>query len=154
AVRKGAEPTLAGRYAEITLLTLAFAPQRMALGRLQVLEAIPNLSPPVRAWNRALRMRNTEDWRVLADPLHATLLARLEYFTWVSGETGLSSGLEFLDKTDVEETPDWGSRILTGGVNVEAGQRFIPAGLTLVLNDAMAMPLGLGEGADTSGVAS
>ena len=152
-LRQGAAPSLAGRYAEITLLTLAFAPQRLALSRLDALDATPNPSAAVRAWNRTLRMRNTEDWRVLADPQKATLLERLEYLTWISWKTGLAAGLEFLDKTPLDDTPDWGSRILSGSVSVEAGHRFVPMGLALVFQDAAAMPLGLGEGSDPKRIA-
>jgi len=148
ALRKGTPPTLAGRFAEVTLLTLAFTPQRATLARLDAIDALPSPSATVRAWSRALRMRNTEDWRLLPDPQAATLLERLEYLTWVAWKTGLTAGLEFLDKTELDDVPDWGSRILSGSVSVEAGQRFVPMGMGQVFQDMNAMPLGLGGATD------
>jgi hypothetical protein len=148
ALRKGSDPSLAGRFAEVTLLTLAFTPQPWALGRLDAIEALPDPSAAVRAWSRALRMRNTEDWRLVPDPPSATLFERLEYTTWISYKAGLAAGLEFLDKTTPEDVPDWASRVLSGSLSVEAGQRFVPMGLAQVLQDATAMPLGLATASD------
>ena len=148
ALRKGEGPSLAGRFAEVTLLTLAFTPQRATLARLDAIDAMPNPSATVGAWSRTLRMRNTEDWRLLPDPKAATLLERLEYLTWISWKTGIAAGLEFLDQTTPEDVPDWGSRVLSGSFSVEAGHRFATAGLAQVFQDAAAMPIGLGDATD------
>lgn len=144
ALRKGAEPSLAGRFAEITLRTLAFTPQAATFAHLDAIDALPNPSPTVQAWSRSLRMRNTEDWRILADPHAATLLERLEYLTWISWKTGIAAGLEFLDKTPPENVPDWSNRILSGSVSVEAGHRFVSSGMAQMVQDAAAMPLAKG----------
>jgi tetratricopeptide (TPR) repeat protein len=147
-VGKGSPSGLAGRFAEITLRTLAFTPQRGTLARLDAIDAMPNPSAAVKAWSRALRMRNTEDWRLLPDPQAATLLERLEYLTWIAWKTGLTAGLEFLDKTEQDDVPDWGSRMLSGSLSVEAGNRFIPMGMAQVFQDVNAMPLGLAGATD------
>ena len=58
----GRGPGLAGRYAEVVLATLA-GRQRDALGRVNALAA-DTTTPAERAWLRALRLRNTRDWRI------------------------------------------------------------------------------------------
>lgn len=142
-LRKDTAPGLSARIAEETLQTLAFRDQ---LGVLSRLDALAATKPPAatQAWIRTLRMRNTEDWRILATPETATLLERREHLIWVYSKLGDSLALEFLDRTHLDELPDWGSIILYGAYSVEAAGRFVPSGLQAVLEDAQHTPLGLG----------
>ena len=146
ALRKGAEPGPSARIAEATLLTLTFRDQRGVLHRLEAVEASPGLTSAARAWSRTLRMRNTEDWRLLPDPEHASLLERREYFVWLNSKLGHSHALEYLDRTDPDGLSDWGSVILSVGYSVEAGHRFVPAGLAAVMSEVSQMPLDVAGG--------
>jgi len=146
ALRKGAEPGPSARIAEATLLTLTFRDQRGVLHRLEAVEASPGLTSAARAWSRTLRMRNTEDWRLLPDPEHASLLERREYFVWLNSKLGHSHALEYLDRTDPDGLSDWGSVIMSVGYSVEAGHRFVPAGLAAVMSEVSQMPLDVAGG--------
>jgi hypothetical protein len=148
ALRKGAEPGPSARLAAATLLTLAFRDQRGVLRQLEAFETQPGLTPAGRAWTRTLRMRNTEDWRLLPDPGRASLLERREYFVWLNSKLGQSHALEYLDRTDPDSLSDWGSVILSVGYSVEAGNRFVPAGLAEVMNEVNQMPLDVAHGHD------
>ena len=148
ALRKGTEPGPSARVAEATLLTLAFRDQRGVLRRLDAFEAQPRLTPAARAWSRSLRMRNTEDWRLLPDPEHASLLERREYFVWLNSKLGHGHALEYLDRTDPDGLSDWGSVILSVGYSVEAGHRFVPAGMAAVMSEVSQMPLDVAGGPD------
>ena len=44
------------------------------------LDAMTPATPAHAAWQRALRMRVTQDWRILAAPATASRLEKLEYF--------------------------------------------------------------------------
>jgi hypothetical protein len=148
ALRRGADPGPSARVAEATLQTLAFRDQRGVLRQLEALEAQPKATPALRSWTRTLRMRNTEDWRLLPVPQKASLLERREYFVWVNSKLGHGRALEFLDETDRDGLSDWGSILLSVQYGVEAGNRFVPAGLAEVLNEASEMPLEIADRED------
>jgi hypothetical protein len=141
--RKGAAPGSSGQIAEATLLTLAFRDQHAVLKRLDALDAQPGLSTAAHAWSRALRLRNTQDWRILARPETASLLERREHFVAVYSKLGSTPGLTLLDRLEPDGLSDWGSFVLANDYPVEGGNRFVPAGLAEVLNETTQMPLGL-----------
>ena len=106
-------PSLAGRYAELVLLSLVNR-QREAIDKLEAIEASSD-APTERAWLRALRLRITGDWRMLPDAKGATLLERLERLR--ARVERLSSDVavaEFEPRTS-EPIPDWGRIILRAG---------------------------------------
>lgn len=112
ALRGDTVASIDGRLASAVLLTLT-GHQVRAMATLGALDDAA--TPAVQAWTRALRLRITEDWRLLADPRAATRLEQREYLRArrVTGRnvTG-SSELERLGRTmDV----DW-FRIINGSV--------------------------------------
>jgi tetratricopeptide (TPR) repeat protein len=146
AVRRGGEAGPSGQIAEATLASLVFR-SRDAVRRLDAWDARPKPSRAAVAWSRTLRMRNTEDWRLLSDPDRATLLERLDYLHWTNLKAGQGYALGFLDRIELEPIPDWANRMM-GSPSIEAGHRFSRMGLALALQDARAMPLALGDGQD------
>jgi hypothetical protein len=144
ALRNGGPPGPSGQLAEIALESLAFRASD-ALVRLQAWDAWPNPSAAARAWGRALRMHNTEDWRLLPDPPAATLLERLEWMHWASIKIDLAYALDAFDRGQMEEIPDWSNQVMFGRHSVAMGNRFSGSGLALVFQDARAMPLGLND---------
>ena len=102
-----------GRLATAVLLTLT-GQQVRAMAALDALDD-DAATPAVQAWTRAVRLRITEDWRLLTDPRAATRLEQREYLrarrVTIRNVTGASE-LERLGRTlDV----DW-FRIINGSV--------------------------------------
>ncbi|MEZ5417454.1 MAG: PDZ domain-containing protein [Vicinamibacterales bacterium] len=113
ALRGDTAASVDGRLATAVLLTFT-GQQVRAMAALDALDA-EAATPAVHAWTRAIRLRITEDWRLLDDPRNATRLEQREYLRArrVTGRnvTG-SSELERLGRTmDV----DW-FRIINGSV--------------------------------------
>lgn len=104
ALRAGSRASADGRIAELARLTL--------LGRQQeALDALSRSEAPTAAetsWVRALRLRNTGDWRILEQPLTATLLERLEHHRALAVSIGGSGPLEEYRRRNHEVIPDWG----------------------------------------------
>ncbi len=69
--------------------------------------SLPALTP----WINAARLRNTRDWRTLADPGKATLLERIEFLRAVSESISPEIAAERLEGAAEEPVADW-SRIL------------------------------------------
>jgi len=78
ALRSGGPATVDGRLAHAVLLALANH-QARALSSLDSLSE-ESASDAVKAWTRALRVRMTQDWRLIESPAAATPLEKLEYF--------------------------------------------------------------------------
>lgn len=77
AARAGGEPSADGRLALALLWTLANHQARAAA----VLEPLSTSGDDLlRAWTVALRLRLSEDWRLLPDPARATRVEQLQYF--------------------------------------------------------------------------
>ena len=113
ALRGDAPASIDGRLAAAVLSVFA-GHQVRAMSDIDALD-VDAPTPAVQAWTRAIRLRITEDWRLLADPRAATRLEQREYLRArrVTGRnvTG-SSELERLGRTmDV----DW-FRIINGSV--------------------------------------
>lgn len=113
ALRGGATGSIDGRLASV-VLSVFTGHQVRAMTAIDALDG-EAATPAVQAWTRAVRLRITEDWRLLTDPRAATRLEQREYLRArrVTGRnvTG-SSELERLGRTmDV----DW-FRIINGSV--------------------------------------
>jgi hypothetical protein len=81
--------------ADVVQLTL-IGRQRTALNRLQALGTIGD-DLDLQAWDRALRIRNTSDWRLLTQPRRATLFEPLSWFRAVHARVGEAAALARYD---------------------------------------------------------
>ena len=125
---------LAGRFDEALLDTLV-GRQRVALARLDALEHEAR-SRAERAWVRALRLRNTRDWRIARDAPDLTLLETLEEFAALAGNLDDLEALSWLDQRNVEPIADWGRIVLNGGFSVQSGNRFAPVASAVEMAEA------------------
>jgi hypothetical protein len=91
---------------------------------------------PMNAWVRALRMRVTQDWRVLPDPSHATRLEKLEYFRSRRATVRRRRAAEDLEATGEALAADFARLAQDGIVGVEDGGVFIEPALELELTEA------------------
>jgi hypothetical protein len=122
------------RLDEAVLYTLV-GRQRSALERLTAMEA--GATDPARGWIRALRLRNTADWRLLPDPNRATLLEQIELVRAVNLSLRDPRPLDVIDKIrDPAEIPDWPRIVMQGRPGVDAGNRFADAAVALELREA------------------
>ncbi len=122
------------RLAEIVLYTLV-GRQRTSLDRLAELDR-PGSSDSLRSWARALRMRNTGDWRILPDPNQASLLEQIELVRAAQYSLGESRTLDFIDRIrNRAQIPDWGRIIMQENRNVEAGNRFSVEAIAMELTE-------------------
>ena len=97
--------------ADVVQLTL-IGRQRTALSRLQALGP-PGDDLDLQAWDRALRIRNTADWRLLAQPRRATLLEQLSWFRAVHSRVGEAAALARYDSLqDPVPVVDWARLIM------------------------------------------
>jgi hypothetical protein len=105
ALRRGtSSPTAA--YADALLLTLVNR-QREALARIDSLDR----AKPAAHWAaflRALRIRITNDWRILPDPASATLVERLQHYRCPAAVPGQRAGPRLLESFKPEPIADWG----------------------------------------------
>lgn len=134
ALRAGAPAGRSGVFAEAARLVL--------IGRQQdaiaALDRAGATTAAERAWSNALRLRVTGDWRILAQPLTATLLERREHYRALDRSLGDRHALDFLERRNVEAVPDWG-RIVVGSASVAAGNRFASQMPALELAEAAAV---------------
>jgi hypothetical protein len=104
ALRSGGPATVDGRLAQAVLLSLANHQSR-ALSSLDTLsEGSP--SDAVKAWARALRVRMTQDWRLIESPAAATRLEKLEYFR-ARRSVHRNLATEELQRLNVSPGIDW-----------------------------------------------
>lgn len=116
-------PGASGRYAAIVLLALS-ARRADALAGLQALES--QRDEPYASWQRALRLRVTQDWRLLAAPKSASLLERLEYVrARVATSSELTRTMTLAADSVVEPIADWGRIAVENGISVANGNRFL-----------------------------
>src|SRR5688572_25340910 len=85
-------------------------------------------TPAHAAWQRALRMRVTQDWRALAAPAAASRLEKLEYFRARRYTLHTRGGQ---DLTDMREpiAVDFGRVVQSRRMGVEDGSDFVLNGL-------------------------
>lgn len=112
-------------YANALLLTLVVR-QRDALAQIDQME---RAGAPLAgaAFLRALRIRNTHDWRILKSPAGASLLERLEHHRALAVSLGTSHALEsFLSWKQAPRLGDWGRILFEARATVEAGNLMVP----------------------------
>jgi len=147
---RGTDTPLLLAYGEATLLTLVDR-QRDALAALDRLENAEPL-PGGEAWRRALRLRNTRDWRLVKNAGKATLLERLTLFRAYHESIGASAAMSSLAKAPMEPMSDWPRIAMSLGATVEQSHFFGEAGVMLERTEAHAVwqalngaPLGDGK---------
>jgi tetratricopeptide (TPR) repeat protein len=134
ALRRGGTSPTAG-HAEALLLTLVNR-QRDALSRVEMLER-GGSTPAWAAFRRALRIRNTRDWRILQAPAKATLLERLEHYRALQQSLGSSQAMAFLETVQPEPMGDWGRIALQSGATVEQGHVFAATMIPVEMGEAL-----------------
>jgi tetratricopeptide (TPR) repeat protein len=140
ALRGGAPPGLAGRFAGVLLDSLV-GRERDAL---QGLDTLAGGTRVERAWVRALRLRNTGDWRIARETRGLTLLEKLQEFSALAGNLDDLTALDWLEEQGTPEpVPDWGLMALNGGGSVETYNRFAPGAAMSVIAEAAAVWDGL-----------
>jgi hypothetical protein len=107
-----------GALAEAILVTLA-GRQADALARLTRLN--PSAAGPLAAWSRALRVRNTGDWRILKGLGKLSLLERREHFRALQASLDSDAALAFLEKQPPAPITDWSRIAFWRGAGVAAG---------------------------------
>lgn len=142
---------LGGERSSRKSVLVAVAGLQALLGRQreseQQLKTIEQLQPSRAevAWVRALRLRNTGDWRTLEQPLPASVLERREYLRALRTRVSIERALDFYDSRNAERITDWAHVMLRGPVSVEAGNRFAGTLLPLEIEEASKV-LGLSSG--------
>ena len=111
------------RLADAVLLTLV-GRQRDALNALASLES--NVTDTeVQSWIRALRLRNTFDWRAVPKGARLTAFEQLSLLRALDMSVGNGASLErFEEIDDPGEIADWPRLLLQGDPGIEAGNRF------------------------------
>jgi hypothetical protein len=87
---------------------------------LNALDAAPE-TPTVRSWTRAIRLRMTEDWRLLKEPARATRLEQREYFRSRRATVRHSKGTVELQGLGTTPAAEWVRLINGSAVGVEDG---------------------------------
>jgi hypothetical protein len=126
AMRAGPSSTsIDGRLANVVLLMLSNRQQTA----LAALDAIDVKTTAALAWQRALRMRVTEDWRLLTAPAVATRIEKLAYFR--ARRHTLRSNRGGQELTDMREPPavDFARILQSRPFGVEDGQQYVLDGL-------------------------
>lgn len=134
-------PTTAGRLAGAILLTLV-GRQQSAVDAIVALEkdaAVRGLA----AWVRALRVRNTGDWRLLVNVAEPTALEQRERIRAMDMALGDDDALEILAEADDGTAADW-PRVALNNAGVAAGNRYADAGLVRELHEIVSAREALG----------
>ena len=119
ALRGDREPGVDARLAEATLLALTDR-QTRAMAILDRLDADKS-AETISAWTRALRMRMTDDWRLVTDPARATRLEQREYFRARRATIRLSVGTVALQQLGIAPDAEWVRIINSYSVGVNDG---------------------------------
>jgi tetratricopeptide (TPR) repeat protein len=123
------------QLADAVLLTLV---NRQRDG-LAAVDALPREAAPdaISAWQRALKVRITKDWRFVADVEHASLLEQRETLRAVQDVVGDSRSTPMLERLpEDEEIPDWGRIIFHHNPTVGAGNRFAESAIPAEISEA------------------
>jgi hypothetical protein len=132
------EENVTRRLAETMLYTLV-GRQRSALDRLALLDPSGS-NGTLQSWIRALRTRNTGDWRIVSDPDRATLLEQIELIRAAEYSLGDPRVLDFIDAIHHRaDVPDWGRIVMQGSPGVEAGNRFASEAVAAEIVEAAAI---------------
>ena len=136
-LRGSAAESRDGAYARVVMTTLVGL-QRKALLQIAELErGAP--TDAERAWGRALRLRNTGDWRGIDRSTTTTRLEKWEHARAIRTRHGINAFLDYLEGSDQDDSLEWHRIVfqdLTKGFSVEAGHRFVDAGVNRELAEA------------------
>jgi tetratricopeptide (TPR) repeat protein len=142
--RAPADRSTAGGFAFALLETLV-GRERDALARLEALEGTAR-SRADRAWLRALRLRNTGDWRIAESAGQLTLLEKMEEFRSLARARDDLVALDWLERQGTPEPiPDWGRIALDSGGSVETHNRFAPVAPGAEMTEATEVWAALGR---------
>lgn len=134
ALRGTTEPTLDGVLARTVLLTL-IGYQQAVLRELDRLA--PRLTGPAeRAWDLALRLRVTGNWRDYSVTAGSTLLERLEAARAIEDRLGNEAFEAALETLDTSGIPAWDRLVLVSDFSVGAGRAVTDDALTRAWDDA------------------
>lgn len=131
ALRGGLPVTLDGAFAQVVLTTL-IGHQRDAVRRLDTL-ALPLMTEADRAWDRALRLRNTGDWTREDDASRAPLLERLERARAIRARVGNQAMEAALEDLVREDAIEWTRLAVSGRLSVGAGRMLSEAAVAAEL---------------------
>ena len=124
ALRGNAPVTLDGALARIVLDHLV-GHQRLALDGLGRL-ALRLTTPAERAWDRAIRLRVTGNWREAEDAAAGLLIERLELARALRGRVGSQAMEAALDRVmRADEAIEWTRLVLTGDFSVGVGRALV-----------------------------
>ena len=131
ALRNGRPASLDGQLAAAALLALSDR-QKTAMS---ALDAVAASTPEAAAWQRALRMRVTQDWTMLAEPAAATRLEKLEYFR--ARRATLCCLRASQDLNDIGEpvVADFGRIAASKSLTVQDGNNFVDDGLAAEIGE-------------------
>ena len=108
---------VSGRLAQIVQLSLV-------IRQVEALKLIESLPPSLNPWKQALKIRNTQDPRLLPEPEKATPLEQLEHARALVRSYDGNYLVKFLRTTQPDDLPDWGRIATEYGVAVEVGHSF------------------------------
>ena len=128
ALRGSRAPTVDGQLASVVLETLENH-QARALAALEHLEAETG-GDAVAAWVRALRLRITEDWRMLAEPRAASRLEQREYVRARRATIRSVTGASDLERLGRSMDVDW-FRLINGSPGSVDDAGLVTEGLDL-----------------------
>jgi hypothetical protein len=119
--RPSTDETLDGTLAR-AILTALVGKQRDAMSVVDAVEA-KAASDGDRAWVRALRLRNTGDWRT-KPPAGAPLLVRFEYARAVRERLGMDAYMDYVEGAAPADQVEWARLAFFDGLSIEAGRLF------------------------------
>jgi hypothetical protein len=134
---EGTSDRPARRLSEATLLTLAVRQQSAleALGRFET----PTAAPALQAWARALRTRNTADWRPIEAVSRPSLLEMLAAIRATETSVGDDYTWKVMEQFgDMPNVPDVGRVLLVLSPGVFAGNRYAASNIVLETAEAAA----------------
>jgi hypothetical protein len=105
--------------------------------RIAALQARAGAHAELGPWAMAAALRNTRDYRLLANPDGATFLERVELFRAMAEAISDDQAIKRLKDRQPETAPDWERIILQEGCGVESGHQFAEPSIALEMNDAV-----------------
>lgn len=117
------------------------------VGRQQeALDGIDKLPPAEGVWARALRMRNTGDWRIPASPTSSTLMEQYELARAMNSAVGPAKVAKLMRDLKATESPEWSRIVMQHDFSVEEGHLFVRPSIKMELQEfAAAHQLWTGE---------
>jgi tetratricopeptide (TPR) repeat protein len=122
-LRAGSPVSIEGRLADC--LVGLIADTKTQTGHdLDQLAAEKPPPPDLAAWLNACRMRNTRDWRIVANPEKASPLEQVEYFRAYAEGVNPDLAIAWLQAHSMANRVDWQRIVLEMGFSVQAGHIF------------------------------